>query len=39
MKQLDGIFGSERTGGYEACLAPERGRSAKETSARGTSSA
>jgi phosphate transport system substrate-binding protein len=31
MKQLDGIFGSERTGGYDGLVwRPERGRSAKE---------
>ena len=31
LKQLDGIFGAERTGGYEGFVwRPERGRSAKE---------
>ncbi|MDB6127642.1 MAG: phosphate transporter periplasmic phosphate-binding protein [Verrucomicrobia bacterium] len=31
LKQLDGIFGSERTGGYDGLVwRPERGRSAKE---------
>ena len=31
MKQLDGIFGSERTGGYDGLVwRPERGRSAKD---------